>query len=76
MEISEGALINYKRDRIPKAEELYRIANFFGTTMDYLYGGTGGPQRIEKPEWQSRAENAERKVTRLKKMLQEALAEL
>jgi transcriptional regulator with XRE-family HTH domain len=32
---------NYLRDRIPKTEELHRLAKFFGVSMDYLFTGTG-----------------------------------
>lgn len=75
--ISEGALINYKRDRIPKTEELHKLASHFGTTMDYIYAGTGvSPSVADKTAWQGRAEKAERKIAMLKKMLQAALAEL
>lgn len=75
--ISEGALINYKRDRVPKTEELHKLASYFGTTMDYIYAGAGpSPASVDKSAWQSRAEMAERKIAMLKKMLQEALAEL
>ncbi|MCU0797311.1 MAG: helix-turn-helix domain-containing protein [Akkermansiaceae bacterium] len=34
--LSEGAIVNYKRDRVPKADELVAIANHFGITVDWL----------------------------------------
>ncbi len=37
--ISEGSIVNYKRDRIPKAEELLTIATYFGVTMEWLLTG-------------------------------------
>lgn len=38
--ISEAALINYKRDRIPKAEELHRLATYFGVSIDWILTGS------------------------------------
>ncbi len=38
LDISESAIVNYKRDRIPKAEELLRIARHFGVPMESLLG--------------------------------------
>lgn len=40
--ISAGALSNYLNPeiaRIPKVDELYRLAKYFGVSMDYLYTG-------------------------------------
>ena len=39
--ISEGSIVNYKRDRIPKAEELLAIASLYGVTMEWLLTGRG-----------------------------------
>jgi transcriptional regulator with XRE-family HTH domain len=44
--ISEGSIVNYKRDRIPKAEELLTIATYFAVTMEWLLTG-------EEPEDES-----------------------
>ena len=37
--LSEGAIVNYKRDRLPKAEELLRISKYFGVSLDWLLTG-------------------------------------
>ena len=37
--ISEGALINYRRNRVPKATELLRIAEYVGVSTDWLLTG-------------------------------------
>jgi len=37
--LSEGAIVNYKRDRLPKAEELLRIARHFNVSMEWLLTG-------------------------------------
>ena len=39
--ISEGSIVNYKRDRIPKAEELLAICSYFEKTMEWLLTGIG-----------------------------------
>lgn len=36
LSLSESAIVNYKRDRIPKAEELLRIASFFDVPIEHL----------------------------------------
>lgn len=48
--VSEGAIVNYKGGRVPKAEELLSIAAFFDVKMEWLLcgedakpSGTGGP---------------------------------
>jgi transcriptional regulator with XRE-family HTH domain len=38
--LSEGAVINYQRDRIPKAAELVKIADYFGLSVDWLLRGS------------------------------------
>ena len=46
--LSEGALINYKRDSIPKSMELLAIARFFGVTMEWLLTGeSGGKTQVQ-----------------------------
>jgi len=37
--ISESGLANYKKDRTPKSEELYKLASFFEVTMEWLLTG-------------------------------------
>lgn len=64
--ISESALINYKRNRIPKADELYKIARFFGVTMEWLLTGEGeAPEKGDMDSWKHRALKAEAELARL-----------
>lgn len=69
--LSEPALLNYRRDRTPKAEELLGIAQFFGVTMEWLLTGIesakpSGPSPSNLAEWKHRAIRAEEKVEMLK----------
>ena len=48
--MSEGAIVNYKKDRVPKAEELRALAAYFEVSMEWLLtgfdpapSGKGGP---------------------------------
>lgn len=67
LDLSEAALINYKRDRIPKVDELHKIAAHFGVSMDWLYTGQGvSPASSSSSAWQARAEAAESKLEALK----------
>lgn len=61
--LSVGAIINYKKGRIPKAEELHRIASYFGVSMEWLLTG-----QDDKPvdQWRHRAEVAEKKLEAMK----------
>lgn len=47
--ITEGALVNYKKGRIPKAPALLGLARVLGVTMEYLLTGEG-PRNIHKSE--------------------------
>jgi transcriptional regulator with XRE-family HTH domain len=65
--LSEGAIVNYKRDRVPKADELVAIANHFGITVDWLLRGTEPPGRDASADaWKSRALAAEKKLDAIK----------
>lgn len=74
--LSPGAVTQYAQGRTPKAEELLRIARFFGVTMEWLLTGEDpsfGGLREEMPvygggvqEWRDRARDAEAKVEMLK----------
>ena len=62
--ISEATLSVYKSgNRVPNTEELYRLANFFGVSMDWLVGG--GVSSDETP-WKKRALDAEAKLAKYK----------
>lgn len=105
LDVRQSAVSNYLRGRVPRAEILRSIAQYYDVLEDQLLRGgcvkgsrskawrsanpkgpvlsgpVSGPittftGESELEYWQEKAENAERKVTRLKKMLQEALAEL
>ncbi len=43
--ISPSALANYKKGRIPKSEELYKLAKYFHVTMEELLTGDASPER-------------------------------
>jgi transcriptional regulator with XRE-family HTH domain len=45
--VAESAIVNYKRGRVPKAEELLKIAQHFGVTVDWLLTGKGPRTTIE-----------------------------
>ena len=68
LEISEAALARYKQDRIPKADELYRIAKHFGVSMEWLLHGEGLPNgnSDNADQWRDRAMAAESKLLMLK----------
>ena len=79
--ISQPSVSRYlKESTEPKVSDLISLARAFGVTLDVVAGVhtvSGSAHLVASAtQWQGRAEHAERKVTRLKKMLQEALAEL
>lgn len=37
--LSEGSIVNYKKGRIPKAEELLTITSHFGVSLEWLLSG-------------------------------------
>ena len=76
MELSEAALVNYKRDRLPKAEELLRIARFFRVSVDWLLTGEDESQPKSADGWQQRAIAAEAKVEMLKAGMQGLLKKI
>lgn len=59
--LSEGALVNYKRGRIPKAGELHNMAKFFGVTMEYLLTGESNTPK-QADGWRQRALALEQKM--------------
>lgn len=74
LDISESALVNYKKDRIPEAEALLKISTYFQVTIEWLLTGveTGYKPVPEQNAlaWKVRAENAEKKITAMKAGLQ------
>ena len=44
--VSEGALTNYKKGRLPGSEELLKLARYFETTTDFLLGWEGKSREI------------------------------
>ncbi len=78
LHLAESSLVNYKRDRIPKAEELYRIAKHFGVTMEWLLNGdefTNG-NHGEASAWRDRAMAAESKLLVLKAGIEAVLKKI
>lgn len=69
LELSEGAMINYKRDSVPKSMELYRIARFFNVSMEWLLTGAGPGTAIGDSAWRQRAMSAEQRLDALKSAL-------
>lgn len=79
--ISQPSVSRYlKESTEPKLSDLIALANAFGVSLDVVAGvqPISGSAHLmaSSNEWQGRAEAAERKILMLKKMLQEALAEL
>jgi transcriptional regulator with XRE-family HTH domain len=59
------AIGNYKNGRVPRAEELYRIARFFSVSMESLLTGTAQPS-ADDGSWKLRALTAEQRTEDLK----------
>ena len=71
LEISEPALINYKRERVPEPEALLRIAKFFDVSIEWLLTGSDLTSTKNSPQlsssiWKVRAEEAEKKIAAMK----------
>lgn len=72
--ISESALVNYKKDRVPEADALLKISNYFTVSLEWLL--TGEETKFKSvPEqsamaWKVRAEEAEKKILAMKASLQ------
>ncbi len=68
--LSEGSIVNYKRDRIPKAEELLSIAAHFGVSIEWLLTGQNpAPSQGSQSVWKLKAEHAEQKLAAVKSAL-------
>jgi transcriptional regulator with XRE-family HTH domain len=64
--LSEGALINYKRDSTPKSHELLAIAQYFGVSMEWLLTGNQMDTERGDASWRQRAIAAEQRLTAVK----------
>lgn len=66
--LSEGALINYKRESVPKSMELLAISRFFGVSMEWLLTGEGaaGGNSTDAAVWRQKCQEAERRLEGLK----------
>lgn len=75
LELSEGAVINYKRGRIPKAEELLKIAKYFGTTIEWLLTGEQS-ESTPISKWQEKCIHAESRLTESESRVRMAISAL
>lgn len=70
-------MINYKRDRVPKAEELLRIADYFGVSFEWLLTGEDSrPHSASSAIWRERAIHAEKRLQDVKEILQTAIKKI
>ena len=71
---SESALVNYKKDRVPRADELLRISAFFDVSIEWLLTGNDeksrGAPALSATVWKTKAEDAEKKIQAMKAGLQ------
>lgn len=74
--ISQATISSYLKGRTaPKSGELSRLSDFFGVSMDYLWGRSEAQTPITpktstgSTEWQERALQAEKKLIQLKALL-------
>lgn len=71
--ISEGSIVNYKRDRIPKAEELLAISDHFGVSIQWLLTGQGdNPPPAARSQEPAGLKQAKAAAERLAQQLGEA----
>ncbi len=70
LNISEAALVNYKRERVPEAEALLSISNYFEVSIEWLLTGvepiSKGSLLPNNSMWKIRAEEAEKKIEAMK----------
>lgn len=68
VEISPVSVSRYLGgERQPGADELYRMAIFFGVSMEWLFVGK---DHVATSEWQRRALRAEKKLEKMQKGMQ------
>jgi transcriptional regulator with XRE-family HTH domain len=63
--VTPTAIGNYRKGRVPRAEELFNLARFFGVSMESLLMGTAKPAK-DDASWKMRALSAEQKIDALK----------
>ncbi len=67
LNISEQTICKYKRgNRLPDSEELYKLAKFFGVTIDWLLGGE---ESGSETFWKERALTAEAKLAGMSNLI-------
>lgn len=65
--VTPTAIGNYCNGRVPKSDELYRIATVFGVSMEELLTGQPGPRGgAADSVWKLKAEHAEQKLSAIK----------
>lgn len=73
LEMGESSIVYYKAGKgLPKSNELYRMAKYFGCSMEWLLTGedsTNGAPNMVDGMWRNRAETAEKRLEDLKKSL-------
>ena len=73
LEIGESSIVYYKAGKgLPKSNELYRMAKYFGCSMEWLLTGEdsqNGSSNISDGVWRTRAETAEKRLKDLKKSM-------
>ena len=60
--MSDTAIINYKRGRVPKADELLRIAKYFNVSIEWLLTGEDNNGKMTPSAWEIRCRTAETKL--------------
>lgn len=75
LEMGESSIVYYKTGKgLPKSNELYRMAQYFGCSMEWLLMGTDeGAPNLSTNAWKTRALIAEKRIEDLKIALQEAM---
>lgn len=80
--VSPSAMHNYlAKGRVPRADELAKLASYFRVTMDSLYWGRREAEMLNEPSgseldlWRKRAQSAERRLDYLRKRLRELVDE-
>ena len=75
LDIGESSIVYYKAGKgLPKSNELYRMAQYFGCSMEWLLmGDDDGAPDHKNNAWQNRALIAEKRLEDLKEALQEAM---
>lgn len=65
VDVTPTAIGNYKKGRVPRAEELWKLARFFSVSMESLLTGSAQAQS-EDGSWRLRALTAEKRLDDLK----------